>query len=79
MPRASWSIVSTGEGESPHFYIGHMDRQKVEAVLKDELEAFPELFLIDLSITSEKDIYIYLDGDQGVFLEVSSAGGIEPL
>ncbi|XOD68916.1 MAG: hypothetical protein ACMUEM_07595 [Flavobacteriales bacterium AspAUS03] len=56
-----------------------MDRQKVEAVLKDELEAFPELFLIDLSITSEKDIYIYLDGDQGVFLEVSSAGGIEPL
>ncbi|XCI75218.1 MAG: hypothetical protein ABI045_00325 [Flavobacteriales bacterium] len=46
-----------------------MDRQRVEASLKGVLDAFPELFLIDLSITSRNNIYIRLDDDQGVSLK----------
>lgn len=46
-----------------------MDKKKIEATLRGALGAYPKLFLLDLIITAENNIYISLDGDQDVSLE----------
>lgn len=44
-------------------------KEKVRQLLDEKLEEFPELFLIDLSITDSYKIIITLDGDHGVQLQ----------
>ncbi len=44
-------------------------KEKVIQVLNQTLEEFPELFLIDLTITDSNKIIVTLDGDNGVQLQ----------
>ncbi|MEB3801791.1 ribosome assembly cofactor RimP [Flavobacterium columnare] len=44
-------------------------KEKVIQVLNQTLEEFPELFLIDLTITDSNKIIVTLDGDNGVHLQ----------
>lgn len=46
-----------------------MDKQKIEAKLKAWLEAYPELFFINLTIMAKNNICIHLDGDRSFSLE----------
>lgn len=44
-------------------------KEKVQELLKNGLEQYPDLFLIDLSISSDYKINITIDGDKGVSLQ----------
>ncbi|AMO20778.1 ribosome assembly cofactor RimP [Flavobacterium columnare] len=44
-------------------------KEKVIQVLNQTLEEFPELFLVDLTITDSNKIIVTLDGDNGVQLQ----------
>jgi len=44
-------------------------RERVEELLKTAFENHPELFLIDLSISSDNRIRVIMDGDKGVTVD----------
>lgn len=46
-----------------------MIREKTEQLLKQALDNNPALFLIDLEITSDNQITVIIDGDEGVTVE----------
>lgn len=53
----------------PSFYKNMTFKERVSELLSVALDAKPELFLIDLSISESQKIMVILDGDHGVTLQ----------